>query len=232
MAGGDRITMLEIHHALSHYYQAMGDNAEALKHYKEHVRLKEEITGQQQQRAMMQLQLRSEIERAEKEREIMRLENLRLEQEMEHKQKELTAKALHLVEKNQFLDSLKQEMQEVAQSLEGKHRPAMKGLMRQVDGNINSEEEWKAFEEQFETVHQGFIERLAKRYPKLTRTELKVCALLKLQMSTKEIANVLATTINNIEVQRYRIRKKLGPDVITTIRGLGYSLEEPEERRV
>ena len=101
-------------------------------------------------------------------------------------------------------------MQDVAESLEGKHRPAMKGLMRQVDGNINSEEEWKAFEEQFESVHQGFIERLAKRYPELTRTELKVCALLKLQMSTKEIANVLATTINNIEVQRYRIRKKLG----------------------
>jgi tetratricopeptide (TPR) repeat protein/DNA-binding CsgD family transcriptional regulator len=198
------------HHLLSQIYEELGDALNALKHHKLYTKAKEENIGAEQQKQMEQMRMRSEIERAEKEREIMRLEKQRLEEEMQHKQKELAAMALHIVEKNQFLDSLKRDMQDVAQSLDGAARPAVKGLMRQVDTNIGSQDDWKAFEEQFEAVHHGFITKLAQRYPKLTRTELKVCALLKIQMSTKEIANILATTTKNIEIHRYRIRKKLG----------------------
>jgi tetratricopeptide (TPR) repeat protein/DNA-binding CsgD family transcriptional regulator len=207
----------QLHQMLSNYYEATGDPARALEHHREYVRLREEVSGQQQQRAMMQLQMRAEIERGAREREIMRLEKLRLEQEMEHKQNELTAMALHLVEKNQFLDTLKREMGEVLASVEGKARPAVRNLMRQVDGNMDSDDDWGAFERQFEQVHHGFIERLSQRYPKLTRTELKVCALLKIRMSSKEIANILATSIMNIEIHRYHIRKKLGLDGVQSL---------------
>jgi tetratricopeptide (TPR) repeat protein/DNA-binding CsgD family transcriptional regulator len=197
------------HHLLSQIYEELGDATNALKHHKLYTTAKEENVGAEQQKQMEQMKMRGEIERAQKEREIMRLEKQRLEEEMQHKQKELAAMALHIVEKNQFLDSLKRDMQDVAQSLDGAARPAVKGLVRQVDTNIGSEDDWKAFEEQFEAVHHGFITKLAQRYPKLTRTELKVCALLKIQMSTKEIANILGTSTKNIEVHRYRIRKKL-----------------------
>jgi tetratricopeptide (TPR) repeat protein/DNA-binding CsgD family transcriptional regulator len=213
-AGAEREGVREIeidaHALLATCYEAIDDAAHALRHHKLYTQAKEEVLGAEQQKKIAQMEMRAEIERAEKEREIMRLEKQHLEQEMLHKQKELAAMALHLVEKNQFLDSLKKEMSDVAQSLDGTARPAVKGLMRQVDTNIGTEDDWKLFEQQFEAVHHGFITALAQRYPKLTRTELKVCALLKIQMSTKEIANILATSTNNIEMQRYRIRKKLG----------------------
>jgi tetratricopeptide (TPR) repeat protein/DNA-binding CsgD family transcriptional regulator len=213
-AGAEREGLREIeidaHALLSKCYEAIDDAAHALRHHKLYTQAKEEVLGAEQQKKIAQMEMRTEIERAENEREIMRLEKQQLEQDILHKQKELAAMALHLVEKNQFLDSLKKEMSDVAQSLDATARPAVKGLMRQVDTNIGTEDDWKIFEQQFEAVHHGFITKLAQRYPKLTRTELKVCALLKIQMSTKEIANILATSTNNIEMQRYRIRKKLG----------------------
>lgn len=207
---GDRETEYQIHKDLARYYEITGDLAEAFNHHKLYTQIREEVVGQQQQRTIAQLEMRAAIEQAEKERTAMRLERQQLEREMEHKQKELAAMALHLVEKNQFLDSLKKEMGGVLEAVDGIARPAVRGLIRQVDGNISAEDDWKAFEEQFEKVHADFIKRLSQKYPKLARTELKICALLKIQMSSKEIANILATSLKNIEIHRYRIRKKLG----------------------
>jgi tetratricopeptide (TPR) repeat protein len=206
---GDRFSESQILSRISQCYEAIGDMAEEFRYYKLYTMLKEEVVGQQQQQEMMQFRIRREIEQAEKEREILRLEKQRLEQEMEHNHKELTASALHVVKKNEFLESLKREISEVVRAVDRKARPALQELLRQVDARINDSEDWDAFEKQFMLAHHDFLRKLSQHSPTLTKTELRICALLKLNLTTKEIANILSTSIKTIESHRYHIRKKL-----------------------
>src|SRR5690606_23960093 len=83
-------------------------------------------------------------------------------------------------------------------------------LLRQVQQNVVSEQQWQVFEEHFEQTHDEFITRIAQVYPSLSSMELKVCALLKLNISSKEIARLLSLSIRTINPHRLNIRKKLG----------------------
>lgn len=210
---GDLETGHYAHKVLYEMHEREGEATLALKHHKRCTELTEKIRGQEQQRAIVEMEMRADIERAERDREILRLEKLRLEEEMAHKTSELTTMALNLIEKNQFLQALKNEMAEVTQSTGIQDQSAVKGLLRKVDGNLHTERDWKAFETQFERVHQGFLHMIATLCPSLTRTELKVCVLLKLNMSSKEVADLLSISTRTAEHHRYRIRKKLAlPD--------------------
>jgi len=206
---GDMATSIKAHEALSSHYEQTGDATLALRHHKRHTELREIVRGEAEQRTIVAMEMRAEIERGERDREILRLEKLRLEQEMAHKNAELTAMALNLIEKNQFLQALKNEMAEVTQATGLQDQSAVQGLLRKVDGNLHVERDWKAFEAQFESVHQDFLRKVATLCPALTRSELKVCALLKLNLSSKEVADLLSTSIRTAENHRYRIRKKL-----------------------
>jgi tetratricopeptide (TPR) repeat protein/DNA-binding CsgD family transcriptional regulator len=208
-AQGDRFSEYQILLFISQCYEALGNVTEAFNYHKLHTSLKEEVAGQRQQREMMQIRMRMETERAEKDREILRLEKLSLEQQVEHKAKELTTIALHVVERNEFLDSLKREISEVVRVVDSKVRPTLRGLLRQVDAKINSDEDWEAFEQQFESIHHDFIDNLSQHCPQLTKAEMKVCALLRINLSTKEIASILSTSVRTVEVHRYNIRRKL-----------------------
>jgi DNA-binding CsgD family transcriptional regulator len=81
--------------------------------------------------------------------------------------------------------------------------------MQQVDRSVHTQDDWAAFENQFQRVHPDYIRILSERYPVLSRTELRVCALLKVGLATKEIARLLNVSVRDIENHRYRIRKKL-----------------------
>jgi DNA-binding CsgD family transcriptional regulator/tetratricopeptide (TPR) repeat protein len=207
---GERPREMEAERLLSDCCEAGGDMTGALEHYRRHAGFKEEVMSAERQRSMQGLQMRSEIERAEKEREIYRLKSEQLEMTIGHKTKELGTLALHLVEKNGVLESLRRDLANVVPMVSGEARTALRGALRTVEANIASERDWEAFETQFELLHHDFIASLSRRHPDLTRTELKVCALLKVNLSTKEIANLLSTSMKTVETHRYRIRKKLG----------------------
>jgi DNA-binding CsgD family transcriptional regulator len=82
-------------------------------------------------------------------------------------------------------------------------------LLRQIETSRNSEQEWDVFESQFRALHPEFMDRMAQAHPDLSPTELKVCALLKINLATKEVANILCCSTRTIEDHRYRIRNKL-----------------------
>ncbi len=206
----DRKLEFEAHGILARCYEDMKDPWRSLEHYKLYSSIKEEIAGMKQQQAIMQLQMHAELKRVEHERERLRLNTARLEQEVEHKSQELASMAMHLVEKNQFLGSLKREMTEAARTVGETARPALARMVREVDVKVNDRGTWSTFEEQFKKVHHEFLGNLSARYPELTRMELKIAALLKLNMSTKEIADLLSLSERNIRNHRYRLRKKLG----------------------
>src|SRR3989339_576379 len=81
-----------------------------------------------------------------------------------------------------------------------------------INLNVKSEESWKIFETQFKAIHRGFMEYIASKYFDLTVMEMKVCALLKINLSSKEISTLLNLSTRTVEDHRLNIRKKLGLD--------------------
>ena len=90
--------------------------------------------------------------------------------------------------------------------------PSMKRFMKKLNNSVKDTEDWKRFEVNFKELHEDFFERLLKEYPNLTPKDLKLCAYLKMNLSTKEIAPLMAISIRGIEIHRYRLRKKLKID--------------------
>lgn len=83
-------------------------------------------------------------------------------------------------------------------------------LINKIDFDLRMDDEWKRFEFHFDEVHVGFLKRLKDLYPTLSPNELRLCAYLRLNMTTKDIAQILNISIRGVEISRYRLRKKLG----------------------
>lgn len=71
------------------------------------------------------------------------------------------------------------------------------------------EDDWHQFSKHFDQVHNDFISKMRHQYPKLTASDLKLCAYLKMDLSTKEIATLLNISKRGVETGRYRLRRKL-----------------------
>jgi tetratricopeptide (TPR) repeat protein/DNA-binding CsgD family transcriptional regulator len=207
---GDRRLEFQIHDSFSRLFEELGDSDKALAHYKLFAQIKEELQGEEKKRAVAEIEVRLALEKAEREREIYRLKAEQLQIEVEHKSRELTAMALSIVQKNEMLESLKER---IARNVSDE-KPAKGSLLKTVIDEIDSardvESDWKMFEEQLDQLHHDFIRVLSERHTDLTPTELKICALLKANLATKDIANLLYLSERTVENHRYRIRKKMG----------------------
>jgi DNA-binding CsgD family transcriptional regulator len=126
---------------------------------------------------------------------------------MELKNKLLTSLAHNMTQKNELIDQLQEELTKQ----QDKNISKKKMVSSAIDNlkKSSAQQEWHEFQKEFDLVYEGFIEKLIKTYPDLTRQELKTCALLKLGFSTKEIANVLYITPKSVSNHRHRIRKKI-----------------------
>lgn len=207
---GAKARQWEIHRDLAAAYDAAGDIGRAYHHYRQHAEIKEEVMGKQQQRTISNLTTRHEIETAHKERDILRLENGKLQMEIEHKRGELTSLALHLVQKNEVLEKLRDEVVRMVNAATGDAKGALRRLVPVIQQSIGTEQEWGAFEQRFVEVHPGFVEALIERAPDLSPTELRVASLLRIQMNTKDIAMLMSVTTRAVEKHRLQLRKKLG----------------------
>ncbi|MDX9902775.1 MAG: triple tyrosine motif-containing protein [Bacteroidales bacterium] len=147
------------------------------------------------------------------EAEVMQLKNERLQSEMNHKNKELTSAAYHIIQKNKFLNSLKQELSSLIQNAKNESVVAdLKKISRKIDRDIQNEKSWEVFDRYFDEVHQEFHSRLRNLHPELTPGELRLCSYLRMNVSTKEIAPLMNISIRGVEISRYRLRKKLKLD--------------------
>ncbi len=135
-----------------------------------------------------------------------KLEKEKLDAELEFKKKELTTHALHLAKKNETLEGLKQQAQELT-STENRH--GFKKLIRSIDFDLQDDNNWENFARYFEEVHKDFNGNVKSKYPQVTSNELRLMALLKMNLSSKEIANILNISTEGIKKARYRLRKKL-----------------------
>ncbi len=160
--------------------------------------------------------LREQVELRQKESErqehrIMQLQNRKLEDELAHKSRELASSTMSMIKRNEMLVALKEELTEQKEKL-GTQYPNKyyERLVGMIDTNLSSEDDWLVFRENFDRIHEHFFRNLKTTYPSLTPTDLKFCALLRLNLNSKEIADLLNITLKGVEIARYRLRKKLG----------------------
>jgi DNA-binding CsgD family transcriptional regulator len=153
-----------------------------------------------------------EIER-EKEHAVRQIEEDKMKSELRHLNSLLAASTMNLVVKSEFMDTIKGELEDVKQKMKGtetKHE--LEKIVRQIDTTLRLEEDWKQFEYHFDQVHGDFLNRLRENFQDLTPNEQKLCVLLRLNLSTKEISNLMSISLRGVEIARYRLRKKLGLD--------------------
>ncbi len=148
----------------------------------------------------------AEIELQEKK--IIELEKEQLEADLRFKSKELSGVVMTNIAHQEFLNSLKEEIRQ--QKLSGQYtRKNLDKLLALVNNNIVSDEEnWNLFQANFDRIHENFFRHLKQQYPDLTSGDLRFCALLRLNLPTKEIAKLLNISIRGVDAARYRLRKK------------------------
>lgn len=142
------------------------------------------------------------------EQQIVRLEKEKLEDELTYKSKELASATLSVISHNEFLELMKSEVQ--AQKLSGSYSKSFfDKLIRMINENITKEGDWTVFQANFDRIHEKFFVKLKDKYPDLTSGDLRMCALLRLNMPTKDMAGMLNLSVRGVEAARYRLRKKL-----------------------
>ena len=154
------------------------------------------------------------------EAEINKLRNDKLRAEVDHKNRELATTTMHLINKNEFMLSLKETLKDLSKN---GSKDAMKKIIRDIDRNLSEDEGWEQFTRHFDQVHGDFLKNLKSEHPTLTPQEIKLCAYLRMNMSSKEIANLLNISVRGVEISRYRLRKKLGLNRETNL--VDYMLE-------
>ncbi len=149
-----------------------------------------------------------EADRLRADERALRLQQKRLEEQLQARNRELATKTLHVVQKNELLASLSGEIKSTLTQTKT-DSSELRQLMRKLEQGIASDEDWEEIKLHFEQVNPGFFDRLMKRQPKLTPKDLRLAAYLRMNLSTKEIASLLNFTVRGVETHRYRLRKKL-----------------------
>ncbi|MFZ4861356.1 triple tyrosine motif-containing protein [Sphingobacterium sp. Mn56C] len=150
-------------------------------------------------------------ETVENEQQLIRLKNQQLEKELDNKKRELANMATHMIYKNEMLNNLHNQLKELKDA-DGNRlsNEELHKIHNLIEKAHNDNRDWDIFEESFNESHESFFKKLKADYPDLVPNDLKLCAYLRLNMSSKEIASLLHITTRGVEIRRYRLRKKLG----------------------
>jgi len=149
------------------------------------------------------------------------LEKEKIATELEFKKKELTTHALNIARKNEVLETVKQKAATL--KLES-NDAAYKDLIHTINFDQQDDRNWENFIQYFEQVHKNFSANIKQKYPEITSNELRLMALLKMNLSSKEIASILNISAEGIKKARYRLRKKLNLTTEDSLQGLVLSL--------
>lgn len=166
----------------------------AYKRYYEH----------QNEKLIHENQRQLEMRELENQQQIMKLKNLQLETDFENKSKELATSTMNIINKNEILNNIREKLEQIPNN--DSH---IKKVLKIIDENLNEEDTWNMFVETFNNTDKDFLKKIKELHPSLTPNDLKLCAYLRLNLSSKEIASLLNITIRSVEVKRYRLRKKM-----------------------
>lgn len=157
----------------------------------------------QRKKLLKQKEKELEIKQLENEQQIMYYKNLDLQKDIESKNRELGMSAMNLIKRNELLGTIKKELGGA------KNLDDVTKVVKLINKNLNTTDDWKLFEEAFNNTDKDFIKKLKTNHPNLTSNDLRLCTYLRLNLSSKEIAPLLNISLRSVEVKRYRLRKKM-----------------------
>lgn len=208
----DAYELSEIYHLLSKISEQIGDAEMALSYYKLHHHWEIKYYEQKKRFDMENAKHRLDIEIATREREELKLKTTLLERDLDSKRGELTSLALALSQKNQLIDKLYIQLKELSKkdTIEFNKGNSYNAILKELELlKLSGEMQWNHLQQQFEGVDNNFSLHLVKRYESLTQIEVKICLLIRLNLSTKDIAHILWISPRTVETHRYQIRKKM-----------------------
>ncbi|WP_461629129.1 helix-turn-helix and ligand-binding sensor domain-containing protein [Labilibaculum euxinus] len=143
------------------------------------------------------------------EKEIVQLRNDKLRSEVEFKTRELAGSTMNIIHKNEVLSYSVGELKKALKKIKDPTALVqVRQLMKTIDAEFNSDQDWEQFEVHFDQVHEDFLKRLRLLHPQLTPKDLRICAYLRMNLSSKEIAPLMNISVRGVEISRYRLRKK------------------------
>ncbi|WP_316756743.1 triple tyrosine motif-containing protein [Pedobacter aquatilis] len=144
------------------------------------------------------------------EKEIHKLQTEKLQAELASKNRELANSAMTLVYKNELLQKLSDDILKLKDE-NGKKLAdeQIRRIQKVINEGMNDERDWHLFENSFNEAHESFFKKLKAGHPDLVPNDLKLCAYLRMNMSSKEMSSLLNITLRGVEIRRYRLRKKL-----------------------
>lgn len=143
------------------------------------------------------------------ELENKQLSEKQLQYDLEFRHKELLTYTLNLVQKNTIMQSVRVGINELLPSTENENKAKISKLLKVIDYSLESEKDWDEFRMYFEKVHSSFFEKMKSQHPDLTQGDLKLCALISLNLSMKEMAELMGISPESVKMARHRLRKKL-----------------------
>jgi ligand-binding sensor domain-containing protein len=137
------------------------------------------------------------------------LENEKLQNEIDYKNKELATVSMNLIEKTKFLNEQIKRLETIANISENDVKSKLNNLIDNFNKEITTEKDWEYFELHFDKVHQNFLSKLKTTFPDLSAVDIRLAAFIKMDLSNKEIADLMNKSVRSIESSRYRLRKSL-----------------------
>jgi DNA-binding CsgD family transcriptional regulator len=143
--------------------------------------------------------------------ELIALRNEKLHSEIDFKNSELATNAMHLVQKGELISKIKTELNQIMKGIENeKVLTELKKMLKVLGEDDKMDKDWEHFAQHFDKVHSDFVVILKETYPTISPNEIKLCTYLRMNLSTKEIAQLMNISVRGVEIGRYRLRKKLG----------------------
>ncbi|WP_350287668.1 triple tyrosine motif-containing protein [uncultured Croceitalea sp.] len=157
------------------------------------------------QRAKLIAQNQQELAfaKVQSEKEIINIKNQQLQLEYKSKSKELAASTMSIIKKNELLSIIKDELLQIDQ------KAPIQPVIQIIDKNLKQNDDWELFKEAFNNADSTFLKKIKELHPTLSPNDLKLCAYLRLNLSSKEIAQLLHISPRSVEIKRYRLRKKM-----------------------
>ena len=143
------------------------------------------------------------LAKLQNEKQIIKLKNQQLKDDYKNKSNELAASTMSIIKKNELLKQVREQLVDI------NNVEVVKPVIKIIDKNLNQDENWELFKDAFNNADSEFFKSLKILHPNLSPNDLKLCAYLRLNLSSKEVAQLINISPRSVEVKRYRLRKKL-----------------------
>ncbi|WP_445722227.1 triple tyrosine motif-containing protein [Flavobacterium sp.] len=147
-----------------------------------------------------------EIAALENAKELMKIKNEQLIQDVDSKNRELAISTMSLIKKDELLSIIKEDLKNTTDDVTNKN---VKSVISTITKNINKVDSWSVFKDAFDKADNDFLKKVKQTHSTLTSNDLRLCAYLRLNLSSKEIAPLLNISVRSVEIKRYRLRKKM-----------------------